>query len=170
MIWFSLSLKEVGGCMNVPLRSLCLSAVVAAMAPSPASAQVFAPGQFRVGNIPVSCGAALTIVQPGIGDWAKAFPGGPTNPPAIVLDSMFLASAPLPVQLFTYAHECGHHFVGSNEDAADCWAARNGRRQGWFTPQTMQFLIQVFKWNPGDWTHAPGWMRLENIARCFQKG
>lgn len=150
------------------LASLTLT--IAASAPTLSAAQVFGPGQFRLGPFPVGCGGALTVVQPAVGDWARAVPPGPTNPPMIIIDSTFLASAPLPVQLFTYAHECGHHMVGMNENAADCWAARIGRRQGWFTPQTMQFLTQAFQWNPGDWTHAPGPARLQNIWACFLAG
>lgn len=156
--------------MTFRLRLLGLAAAVGMMAPDHAAAQVFGPGQFQLGPIPVSCGPVLTVVRPGVGDWARAVPAMAGSPPAIVLDSMFLASAPLPVQIFTYAHECGHHVVGLNETAADCWAARIGRQQGWFTAQTMQFLVQAFQWNPGDWTHAPGPVRLQNIWSCFQAG
>lgn len=157
--------------MKSPFRRIFLGAAVAvAMVPTAGTSQVFGPGQFRLGPFPVACGQVATVVRSGVGDWARAIPGTPTNPPTIELDSMFLASAPLPVQIFTYAHECGHHVVGVNENAADCWAAQLGRRQGWFTPQTMQFLVHAFQWNPGDWTHAPGALRLQNIWHCFQQG
>lgn len=149
-------------------NALTLGLLFGALASTPARAQVFGPGQFSIGPFPVSCGRVVTIVQYGIGDAARAVPGGPGNPPAILLDPGFLTTAPLPVQLFTYAHECGHHVVGSSENAADCWAARLGRQQGWFTQQTMQFLVQVFQWSPGDWTHAPGQVRLNNIWNCYR--
>ncbi|MGE0677209.1 hypothetical protein [Pseudolabrys sp.] len=88
-------------------------------------------------------------------------------PPRIILDPMIVGSLPPKVQLFFYAHECGHHMVGMNENAADCWAAKVGKAQGWFSPSDMQYLVQIFQWNPGDWTHAPGPVRLQNIWACY---
>lgn len=131
------------------------------------SAQVYSPGQFALRGIPVACGSVVTVVRSGIGDAARAIPGSAGQAPVILVDPSFLQSAPTPVLLFVYAHECGHHNVGSNENAADCWAAKLGRRQGWFDTTTMQFLVQTFQWNPGDWTHAPGPVRLQNIWNCY---
>jgi hypothetical protein len=147
-------------------KTLISASILAVLISFPpfSSAQTFAPGQFQIGGIPVSCGPAITVLRGGIGDSARAVPG---NPPAIILDPSLFGSFPVPVQFFVYAHECGHHVVGSNENAADCWAAKLGRDQGWFTNVTMNFLTQVFQWNPGDWTHAPGPIRLQNIANCY---
>jgi hypothetical protein len=134
---------------------------------APASAQTFPPGAFTIGGYPAGCGAMVwTEVSGGIGDMARAVPATGGMPPRILLDPAFFAQ-PQPVQFFIYAHECGHHVVGFNENMADCWAAKLGRGQGWFTPVTMQFLVATFQWSPGDWTHAPGPVRLNNIASCW---
>ncbi len=133
----------------------------------PASAQSFAPGTFSVGPYPVACGPVWTVVTPGVGDIARVLPAMGGLPPRILIDPSFYG-LPVPVQLFVYAHECGHHVVGLNENAADCWAAKLGRQQGWFTRVTMDFLTMTFQWNPGDWTHAPGPVRLQNIAACWK--
>lgn len=146
-----------------------VTTVIFLFAPLAARSQTFPPGQFALGGMPVSCGAVWTVVAP-IPDWAMARPAMGGNPATIFMNPMFLAQAPLPVQVFTYAHECGHHVVGLNEDAADCWAARVGRQQGWLSPQDMQYLVQAFAWNPGDWSHAPGSVRLQNIWNCYISG
>lgn len=133
-----------------------------------ARAQSFPPGTFSINGIPVACGAGVwTVVTPGIGDIGRAMPASHGNPATILLDPVSFNSQPLPVKFFVYAHECGHHMVGYNEAAADCWATKLGRAQGWFNMTTMQFLVQSFQWNPGDWTHAPGPQRLANIWSCF---
>jgi hypothetical protein len=133
---------------------------------SPSKAQTFPPGAFQIGGTPVGCGAVWTFIGPGAGDMARAVPAMPNQPATIWLDPMFL-QLPLPVQFFVYGHECAHHVIGLNENAADCWSAKLGRQQGWFTLQTMYFLTQAFAWNPGDWTHAPGPVRLQQIFACY---
>jgi hypothetical protein len=131
--------------------------------------QSFPPGQFALGGIPVGCGPAWTVVAP-IPDWAMARPTLGGTSPTIYLNPVFLAQAPLPVQMFTYAHECGHLVVGPDENAADCWAAQLGRDQGWFSEGEMRYLVDAFAWNPGDWFHAPGPVRLQSIWGCYQSG
>jgi hypothetical protein len=132
-----------------------------------AEAQTFPPGMFQVAGIPAACGQTVwTVVRPNVGDVAKATPATSYQPATIWIDTSFY-QLPVPVQFFVYGHECAHHVIGMDENQADCWAAQVGRRQGWFTHQSMQFLTQQFAWNPGDWTHAPGWVRLQNIFACF---
>jgi hypothetical protein len=139
-----------------------LIAAMAAIALSlDVDAQPIPPGQFSLGGIPVNCGPIWTDIEMGVGDAARAVPG------AIIIDAQFLQQAPLPVQLFVYAHECGHHNIGMDEAGADCWAVKVGRQQGWFDQVMMQYLVQTFQWNPGDWTHAPGPVRLQNIWSCY---
>lgn len=151
------------------MRSWVLAAFAAAavLICQPAQAQSFPPGTFSIGGIPVACGPVWTVLQSGLGDAAKAIPPMGGLPPQIVIDPTIVGTMPQSVKLFFYAHECGHHVVGSNENAADCWAAKIGRQQGWFTAADMQYLVQIFQWNPGDWTHAPGPARLNNIWACF---
>ena len=53
------------------------------------------------------------------------------------------------------------------EVAADCWAIRTGRNQGWFPPQAFQALMQMFQNNPGDMAHPNGPVRVQNMWYCY---
>lgn len=122
-------------------------------------AQVMGPNPIIAGT-PVVCGGIPTVVRADVGDIARATPGW------INLHPQFF-SLPGKLQLFIYAHECGHHVVGLDETLADCWAIRTGRDQGWFQPADIQWLIAYFSNNPGDWSHEPGWMRLQKMIHCY---
>lgn len=139
--------------------TLLLIGLTGASMQSIASAQqVIPPGQLVLGGMPMLCGPAATAIQP-IPDVAIARPEGIYLNPA-------LFSLPGTLQQFIYAHECAHMQGILNEAAADCWAIRTGRNQGWFPPPAFGLLIQFFQNNPGDWTHAPGPVRLQNLANC----
>jgi hypothetical protein len=113
-----------------------------------------------IGGVRVVCGGAITFVQPGLNDIAKAAPG------QIILRPDLFDYPPV-IQLFVYAHECGHQMVGANESAADCWAIKIGRNQGWLPPQFTPMLVAAFGNSQGDWTHAPGPARINNMAGCY---
>ncbi len=137
-----------------------LAAALAALLSGPVHSQQVVPaGQLRLAGVPVNCGGVPTAIQP-IGDIAMARPGW------IILNPSLFSMPPV-LQLFIYAHECGHHVVGANESAADCWAIRLGRNQGWFRPRDFNWLIGYFGGNPGDWTHAPGHERVRRMSACF---
>jgi hypothetical protein len=109
----------------------------------------------------------LWISNPALPDVGRARPG---NPPTIEMNPAVLANLPPALQLYWAAHECGHHRVGASEVAADCWAARTGREQKWFTEGDLPILRQVLANNPGSvWGHLPGPRRYENIESCFRK-
>lgn len=129
---------------------------------SPASAQVYGPGQFAMDGIPVVCGGLPTIVTPNIPD------AGINNGQAILLNPLVLGPLPTVLKLYIYAHECGHAVVGGDEVGADCWAIRTGRDQGWFPPQSFTLLIQFLKNNPGSMRHPPGLIRVQNMMNCYQ--
>jgi len=135
------------------LTLLILSAPIGAHAQ-----QVLGPNP-TIGGIPLSCFGATTIVMP-IDDIAKAIPGKIILSPA-------LFSYPPVIQVFVFAHECGHQVVGSNESAADCWAIRTMRDQGLLPPQYTSAIAQMFSSSPGDWTHAPGQIRVQQMAQCY---
>lgn len=127
-----------------------------------ANAQMFPPGHFAIDGIPVVCGNLPTIVTTGIPD------AGMNNGQAILLNPVALANLPTVLKLFIYAHECGHAVVGPNEVAADCWAIKTGRDQGWFPPQAFDLLIEAFKYNPGSMRHPPGLARVNAMMQCYQ--
>ena len=91
-----------------------------------------------IGGVRVSCMGVSTWLDDEINDIAIAVPG------AIVL-SPALGNWPPVVQVFVYAHECAHHIpaIGSNENAADCWAIKLGRNQGWINFQGLR-VIQAY--------------------------
>jgi hypothetical protein len=136
-----------------------------ALTPAPyADAQVIAiaPGEFSIAGYPVNCGPLPTIITSQIPDAAI------NNGQAILINPAVVGFLRPVLQLFVYAHECGHAVVGSNEVAADCWAIRTGRDQGWFPPQSFQLLIQMFQGNPGDINHPPGPARIAAMMQCYQ--
>jgi hypothetical protein len=133
-------------------------------------AQTFPPGNFSIDGIPVSCNGVWTILDANLNDAGHAYPAMNGNPPVIVLNPNVVGNMPTSAKMFVYAHECGHHIVGLNEGNADCWAVKTGKQQGWFSEDDMQFLVNQFAWSPGDWTHAPGQIRLQNIWQCFLTG
>jgi hypothetical protein len=142
--------------LTITVATLLLGAI------EPAFSQVFPPGQFSIDGIPVSCGGLPTILTPNIPDVAM------NNGQAILINPNVAGSQPTVLKLFWYAHECGHSVVGANESAADCWAIRTGRDQGWFPPNAFGLLINMFKNNPGDMTHAPGPARVNNMIQCYK--
>jgi len=114
-----------------------------------------------IGGVHVSCLGVPTLVA-RINDIGMAAPG------QIILNPL-LFEMPAPIQLFVYAHECGHHQpgIGSNEQLADCWAIRTGRDQGWLPPDVTGMIAAAFINSPGDWTHAPGQTRVQQMAACY---
>jgi hypothetical protein len=78
-----------------------------------------------------------------------------------------MSQSPTALKRWVYGHECGHYQKGLNETAADCWSIRTGKQQGWFRESDFSKLEAVFANNPGDLTHPPGPMRIENMKKCF---
>jgi hypothetical protein len=145
------------------MRSHIFAAVfaLASSLPPAAHAQVFLPGTFSIDGVPVMCGNVTFVLNPQLNDVGFAQPG------VIHLNPDVLAPMSTSMKLFWAAHECGHHAVGLNEDAADCWAIRMGRDQGWFPSQAFQEMIYQFRNNPGDFSLAPGPVRLQQMLQCY---
>ena len=122
--------------------------------------QVFPPGTFSIDGFPVNCGNTITIITPQLPDIAVAQPG------RILLHPM-LRNYPTGVKLFVYAHECAHQFVGANEPAADAWAIKLGRNQGWINLHIINQICQAVWFSPGDWTHFPGPQRCQMMISAY---
>jgi hypothetical protein len=71
------------------------------------------------------------------------------------------------VRLFVYHHECGHHKVGGSELGADCWAVKQGVRDGWFSRAGLTQVCRSFGNSPPTSTHPSGASRCGNLNRCF---
>lgn len=123
------------------------------------TAQPQPAGVLRFGDEPARCGSAQTMIA-HIPDLAMMRPGWIILNPA-------LFTLPQPIQHFWYAHECAHHLLGSDELAADCWAARAGKRLGWLGQRDLDWLEENFRDNPGDAAHPPGPIRAANIRACY---
>src|SRR5437016_3593185 len=128
-----------------------------------ARAQMFPPGTFSIDGIPIVCGPITFVLTPNVPDV-----GINNGQGQIYLNPMILGRLPTVLRLFWAAHECGHFFAGANEIAADCWAIKTGRNQGWFPPQAFGLLMQMFQNNPGDMLHPAGPTRVSNMMVCYQ--
>lgn len=123
----------------------------------------YPPGTFYVDGIPVACGPVVFVLDPNLQDVGMARPG------YIFLNPFYFQPMSTSAKLFWIGHECGHHVVGVNESAADCWAVRLGRDQGWFPPQTFYEMIHQMQNNPGDFFHPPGPDRVRHMMTCYMQ-
>ena len=119
-------------------------------------------GSTTVGGTKVSCYAAKTIIKD------KRVPGpGYASQGVIYLGPQYLKAYPAVVQRFIFLHECGHQYVGTDETAADCWATKIGKRQGWFSEGGVNSVCKAF-WNTqGGQFHLPGPQRCQALKQCF---
>lgn len=86
------------------------------------------------------------------------------NPTVLLNDTADIA-------LFWLGHECGHAYnQTANESEADCWSAKTGVRQGWFTSSDFEQLKVEMKDNQGDITHPPGPERMKHVRECMELG
>jgi hypothetical protein len=128
----------------------------------------------------ISCVDALgtpvaVINAPRLSDIGQASVYG--GRPVIFFNEALAQRLPPNVVTFFLYHECGHQALGhvlgagfalTNEQAADCWAARTLVSQGQFDEddiRTVQAAIAQF--GRADWTHLPGPMRAMNLQACL---
>jgi hypothetical protein len=78
-----------------------------------------------------------------------------------------LGRQPETVRLFVFHHECGHHHVGGNEMAADCWAVRQGVRQGWLATAGLGSVCRSFGNGPARGRYPAGAERCAALRTCF---
>jgi hypothetical protein len=109
------------------------------------------------------CGNVRNVFDPRLPNIGMAAPGLGL----LVLNPHLLQRQPPTVRLFVYHHECGHHHVGGDEVAADCWAARQGARQGWLGPAGIEQICRSFGNRPATVTHPSGASRCASLRRCF---
>lgn len=136
---------------------LALGVVVASFLVSEGKA-----GSTTIAGQKVSCYAAKSIVK------HNGVPGpGYAGPGVIYLGPQYLKAYPPVVQRFIFLHECGHQYVGTDETAADCWAAKVGKKQGWFGTAALNSVCKAF-WNTeGGQFHLPGPERCQVLKQCY---
>ena len=107
------------------------------------------------------CGNRPTVMDPKFDSWGGAYPG------FVILNPTRLKGLPSVVKFYVYAHECGHQFVGRNEEAADCFAVKRGRRYGWLDDTGMAQICSFISKLKGTGDHDPGTIRCEKMRACY---
>ena len=131
----------------------------AALAASPMS--VKRDGSLEIGGRKMRCGRVRISLPRRLPNLGVAGPG------MIALNPALLSHYPETVRLFVFAHECGHHHVGGDELAADCWGVHQGVREGWLDKNGLGQVCRSFGNEPASDTHPSGKRRCGNLDRCF---
>jgi hypothetical protein len=123
-------------------------------------------GQERDGTLTIAgralrCGNMRNVLDHRLPNIGMAAPG------VVVLNPHLLDRQPQTVRLFVFHHECGHHHVGASEVAADCWAAKQGARQGWLNRRGIEQVCRSFGNRSATPTHPSGASRCAALERCF---
>lgn len=159
-------------------RSLALLALLVGLDADIAGAQFGDPFRPVIAGRQVQCMSAIGqpvafVPNPMLNDIGQSNPG---FPPTIQLNPVILTALPVPLQLFWWGHECGHHALGhtlglsdfTREAAADCWAIQKGKEAGVLTRRDVEAFEPYFRNNPGSpWGHLPGPNRIALFLRCF---
>jgi hypothetical protein len=142
------------------------AAVIVAIALGVVPAGPIEPGAAQAGTAVVggsrmNCHAAQVVMSddvPGPGFATKG---------VIWLGKKHLKSYPTITQRLIFLHECAHQYVGTDETAADCWAVRIAKRQGWLTAAGVKATCRAIWHTQGGQYHLPGPMRCEKLMQCF---
>ncbi len=148
------------------LIALVLAVVLAASAILPedkASAldqgKLVQPGRLVVAGRKLSCGATATLL--------RDFEGFAVSSTVIMLNMQALKDLPRPVQWLIYYHECGHILYGPSETAADCYAVRRARREGWLNEKALDDICAVFNIAGHGDLHPDPAQRCNDLRQCF---
>ena len=121
--------------------------------------KLVAPGRLVVAGRKLSCGATATLI--------RDFEGFAVSSTVIMLNMQALKELPRPVQWLIYYHECGHILHGPSESAADCYAVRRARREGWLNRQTLDDICAVFNIAGHGPVHSDPEARCNQLRQCF---
>ncbi len=141
-----------------------LAVPLAAHAPEAApEGTVLAPGKLRIAGRLMRCKRTPTLISRSFWDYGGAKKG------MIILNPSKLEQLSGAVQLYVYAHECGHQIYGGRETRADCYAVERGKREGWLDSAGMNQICTFLEHHPGDRVHPPGPKRCQIMTKCFAK-
>ena len=118
-------------------------------------------GSAVVGGVKMNCDAARVIESSQYQDVAYSSKG------VIVINPRAMRSYPGLVQRIIFLHECGHQYVGADEEAADCWAIKTAKKQDWLSKRGLAKLCRSFAVFRGGSVHMPGPARCEAMKRCY---
>lgn len=118
-------------------------------------------GTLLIAGRSLRCGRNRNVLDRSLGNLGLAAPG------VLVFNPIELNRWSDTVRLFVFHHECGHHKVGGSELAADCWAVRQGVRDGWLTRDGLRQVCRSFGGGPATETHPSSARRCASLNRCF---
>ncbi|MGH6864854.1 MAG: hypothetical protein ACREDO_01425 [Methyloceanibacter sp.] len=123
--------------------------------------KLVAPGRLVVAGRRLSCGTTATLI--------RDFEGFAVSSTVIMLNLQALKELPKSVQWLIYYHECGHILYGPSESAADCYAVRRARREGWLNAKTLEDICAVFNVSGHGPVHPDPEDRCNQLRQCFSK-
>ncbi|MGI8725298.1 MAG: hypothetical protein ACR2J1_08100 [Methyloceanibacter sp.] len=144
--------------------------LLAGLVPSPSSAEtgkivqpgkVVQPGKLVVAGRRLSCGSTATLI--------RDFEGFAVSSNVIMLNMQALKELPRRVQWLIYYHECGHILLGPNEIAADCYAVRRARREGWLNQAGIEEICTAFNISGHGPVHPDPEERCDRLRQCFME-
>jgi hypothetical protein len=145
--------------------ALCLALAASSLHQEDAAAleqgKLVAPGRLVVAGRKLSCGRTATLI--------RDFEGFAVSSTVIMLNMQALKDLPRPVQWLIYYHECGHILYGPGETAADCYAVRRARREGWLTKTGLEDICAVFNIAGHGPVHPDPEARCDQLRQCFAK-
>jgi len=125
------------------------------------TSKLVAPGRLVVAGRKLSCGTTKTLV--------RDFEGFAVSSTVIMLNMTAIKELPRQVQWLIYYHECGHILYGPGETAADCYAVRRARREGWLNKQGLEDICAAFNIAGHGPVHPDPEERCEQLRQCFAK-
>jgi hypothetical protein len=145
--------------------ALCLALAATSLHREDAAAleqgKLVAPGRLVVAGRKLSCGTTATLL--------RDFEGFAVSSTVIMLNMQALKDLPRPVQWLIYYHECGHILYGPSETAADCYAIRRARREGWLSKAGLEDICAVFNIAGHGPVHPDPEQRCDQLRQCFAK-
>ena len=149
------------------LRAIvALSLVLAVAGPEPKAVAIDKDKLVPAGRLVISgrrltCGNTQTLL--------RDFEGFAVSSTVIMLNMRALDDLPKQVQWLIYYHECGHILFGPSETAADCYAVRRARREGWLSKQALEDICAVFNIAGHGPMHPDPEARCDQLRQCFVK-
>ena len=124
-------------------------------------ANIIAHGDLQIDGKSVNCGKRPTVINPNFDSWGGAFPG------FLILNTNKISGLTTQVKLYIYSHECGHILHGPSETAADCYAVRRARREGWLTREALEDICAAFNIAGHGPVHPDAKARCSQLRQCF---
>jgi hypothetical protein len=160
----------MGRAARIAVLSAPLLALVLAFLDKPAPAadqqvavveqnRLLPPGRLVIAGRRLSCGATSTLL--------RDFEGFAVSSTVIMLNMKALKELPRTVQWLIYYHECGHILYGPSETAADCYAVRRARREGWLNSQGLEDICAAFNIAGHGPVHPDPEARCAQLRQCF---